>query len=978
MTTTVIKVLLGGQAPITLSVPDINVVRNLTVPDINVVRVSGVVGSGNGGGAQYLTDLLDVNAVPPTGDDAGYYTISWDSSTSKWIPNIPGLPSLDYVSGVTTGTTNTGGILYYDGEKWESSTNIANPPVIEDISNTKDSVSDIEGVLRISSNNTSLYRDSSDVNKSYLNLNDSDAFLGLKNTGVNVSQSSTGQVSFSVDSGSSGSETEFEALRIEGSTTADTSSTTVSDGNTLSFEKGQYKESVITPTLSSDIEITLPSVSGTLALSSDLPTALSDLTGNSDDINEGSSNLFMTSAERTKLTGIEDSATANSRDETLLDRGNHTGTQLASTISDFDTEVGNNTAVVLNTAKISYPSADATKLAGIEAGAEVNPTAAETKTAYESNTNTNAFTDAEQTKLAGIAAGAEVNVNADWTATTGDAQILNKPTLGAAATSNDYYDLDSLPSFAQVATSGAYSDLSGTPAIPAYIDDLTDVDTSTTAPTNGQCLVWDSTTSNWIPGTISGGGGSSLWTASGSNIYYTSGNVGIGTISPSEAIDVVGRMKLKDTSSTSNIIIHSGAAPTSLTTAADGNVIIGDLAGNSLTTQDDNIMIGKRAGESVNSGFGHMFIGALAGEQVTSGGQSAMAIGYVAMRNANPSNYGTAIGREAGRFGDQSHGFSLGFQAGYWGAAYSAYVGSTAGKNARGQRNVGIGYQALNSASNQPPSVENVGFGTIAIGNQALYNAGALGTGMISIGYQAGYNSITNGDCIFIGRGAGFSTTSGNSNILIGTDAGYSAISASGNVFIGYQAGYNETGSNKLYITNSNTAQPLIYGEFDNDLLRINGKLEIGEVSSTGFEFPTTTGTQGQILELDTDGSTLIWVHPDTLVQAYLTAEKIRANYPTAEFTGNTSITSSHEQSMMIGNSATGITFQVSAGLSRDCEILVMQYGAGDITITGATGVTIRTTSDFQAVTGGQYSIIGLKQIGTTDEYIVTGERKPV
>jgi hypothetical protein len=33
----------------------------------------------------------------------------------------------------------------------------------------------------------------------------------------------------------------------------------------------------------------------------------------------------------------------------------------------------------------------------------------------------------EQVKLAGIAAGAEVNVNADWTATSGDAEILNKP-----------------------------------------------------------------------------------------------------------------------------------------------------------------------------------------------------------------------------------------------------------------------------------------------------------------------------------------------------------------------------------------------------------------------------------------------------------------------------------------------------------------------------------------------------------------------
>ena len=40
----------------------------------------------------------------------------------------------------------------------------------------------------------------------------------------------------------------------------------------------------------------------------------------------------------------------------------------------------------------------------------------------------------EKNKLAGIAAGAEVNVNADWNAVSGDAQILNKPSIPAAVT----------------------------------------------------------------------------------------------------------------------------------------------------------------------------------------------------------------------------------------------------------------------------------------------------------------------------------------------------------------------------------------------------------------------------------------------------------------------------------------------------------------------------------------------------------------
>lgn len=69
------------------------------------------------------------------------------------------------------------------------------------------------------------------------------------------------------------------------------------------------------------------------------------------------------------------------------------------------------------------------------------------------------------------------------------------------------------PSLATVATSGSYLDLSNLPSIPAAysvtsIDALSDVDTSTTPPTNGQSLVWSTASSKWLPGTVTGGGGS--------------------------------------------------------------------------------------------------------------------------------------------------------------------------------------------------------------------------------------------------------------------------------------------------------------------------------------------------------------------------------------------------------------------------------------------------------------------------------------
>ena len=50
--------------------------------------------------------------------------------------------------------------------------------------------------------------------------------------------------------------------------------------------------------------------------------------------------------------------------------------------------------------------------------------------------NSGLMSGADKTKLDGIASGAEVNVNADWSAGSGDAQILNKPTSMTPTTHN--------------------------------------------------------------------------------------------------------------------------------------------------------------------------------------------------------------------------------------------------------------------------------------------------------------------------------------------------------------------------------------------------------------------------------------------------------------------------------------------------------------------------------------------------------------
>jgi hypothetical protein len=133
------------------------------------------------------------------------------------------------------------------------------------------------------------------------------------------------------------------------------------------------------------------------------------------------------------------------------------------------------------------------------------------------------------------------------------------------------------------------------------------------------------------------------------------------------------------------------------------------------------------------------------------------------------------------------------------------------------------------------------------------YGAGysnTTGANNTFVGYCAGDNNTTGSSNIFLGPYAGRFNSSGNNNIvigefgsywdstgngntIIGTRAGHNNDTGSYNVFLGYEAGYNEAGSNKLYIANSETNPPLIYGDF-----------------STGSVGITTTNP-GQKLDVD-------------------------------------------------------------------------------------------------------------------------------
>lgn len=80
-----------------------------------------------------------------------------------------------------------------------------------------------------------------------------------------------------------------------------------------------------------------------------------------DTTTDSANRLAMSAAQRDKLAGVEEGATANADDAVLLDRANHTGTQSADTL-------------VNGTANKVFTTADQTKLGGIAPGATANAT----------------------------------------------------------------------------------------------------------------------------------------------------------------------------------------------------------------------------------------------------------------------------------------------------------------------------------------------------------------------------------------------------------------------------------------------------------------------------------------------------------------------------------------------------------------------------------------------------------------------------
>lgn len=221
-----------------------------------------------------------------------------------------------------------------------------------------------------------------------------------------------------------------------------------------------------------------------------------------------------------------------------------------------------------------------------------------------------------------------------------------------------------------------------------------------------------------------------------------------------------------------------------------------------------------------------VFMGEGAGANVTSSAAENTYLGYQAGYNCIDATLSIAIGYKA-LYANTSNSFNVA-------------IGGVCLENNTGQRNTAVGYSCYNDNTT---GSYNTGMGMFA----ANYNT--TGSNNVSLGNWAGLYNETGSNNVFVGRSAGAGTSgySVSENVCLGREAGGS-LQGDGNIFIGYKAGGAETGSDKLYIDNSNTSTPLIYGEFDNNFLAFNGDLGIG-IGSVAPSYKLEVGVSGDNTE---------------------------------------------------------------------------------------------------------------------------------
>ena len=243
--------------------------------------------------------------------------------------------------------------------------------------------------------------------------------------------------------------------------------------------------------------------------------------------------------------------------------------------------------------------------------------------------------------------------------------------------------------------------------------------------------------------------------------------------------------------------------PTSEGIAIGTNALIdGSLSGN------HNLAIGVEALKETEGGTHNISIGNYSLKTNTSG-SSNIAIGAYTLEDSVSGNYNTCIGHNNERDLTAATGNSLV-------GAFVAYEATTA------EYNLGMGYQSLYNLTTanyntalgvQSMYLNETGAYNTGCGNYALYsvtgsynsafgysamNYNTTGTYNTACGIQSGFTNTTGYNNTAIGALAGYTADGGYMNTYVGTNAGYAVTTADYSLMLGYNSGRTDSPSGNV------------------------------------------------------------------------------------------------------------------------------------------------------------------------------------